>query len=84
MDSQGQFPQADALDQALAKDGEAIEFAIDVEVPDENIIRRMAGRRSCRDCGAIFHVEYNPPKKEGCCDVCGGELVLVMMIKKRL
>ena len=57
------IPQADALDQALAKDGEAIEFAIDVEVPDENIIRRMAGRRSCRDCGAIFHVEYNPPKK---------------------
>ena len=58
------IPQANALDQALAQNGEAIEYAIDVEVPDENIIRRMAGRRSCRDCGAIFHVEYNPPKKE--------------------
>ena len=83
------IPQADALDQALAKDGEAIEYAIDVEVPDENIIRRMAGRRSCKECGAIFHVEYNPPKKEGCCDVCGGELVLrdddkEETVKKRL
>lgn len=83
------IPQADALDQALAKHGEAIEYAIDVEVPDENIIRRMAGRRSCKDCGAIFHVEYNPPKKEDCCDVCGGELVLrdddkEETVKKRL
>lgn len=83
------IPQADALDQALAKHGEAIEYAIDVEVPDENIIRRMAGRRCCKDCGAIFHVEYNPPKKEDCCDVCGGELVLrdddkEETVKKRL
>ena len=68
------IPQANALDEALAKDGEKIEFAIDIEVPDENIINRMSGRRSCKDCGAIFHVQYNPPKKENCCDVCGGEL----------
>ena len=70
------IPQANALDEALAKDGEKIEFAIDIEVPDENIINRMSGRRSCKDCGAIFHVQYNPPKKENCCDVCGGELIL--------
>ena len=83
------IPQANALDEALAKDGEKIEFAIDIEVPDENIINRMSGRRSCKDCGAIFHVQYNPPKKENCCDVCGGELVLrdddkAETVKKRL
>ena len=83
------IPQANALDEALAKDGEKIEFAIDIEVPDENIINRMSGRRSCKDCGAIFHVQYNPPKKENCCDVCGGELILrdddkAETVKKRL
>ena len=83
------IPQAYALDEALAKDGEKIEFAIDIEVPDENIINRMSGRRSCKDCGAIFHVQYNPPKKENCCDVCGGELILrdddkAETVKKRL
>ena len=62
---------------------------IDIEVPDENIINRMSGRRSCKDCGAIFHVQYNPPKKENCCDVCGGELILrdddkAETVKKRL
>ena len=83
------IPQANALDEALAKDGEKIEFAIDIEVPDENIINRMSGRRSCKDCGAIFHVQYNPPKKENCCYVCGGELILrdddkAETVKKRL
>lgn len=83
------IPQADALDGALAQNGEKIEYAIDVEVPDENIIKRMAGRRSCKDCGAIFHLVYNPPKKENCCDVCGGPLVLrdddkEETVKKRL
>ena len=70
------IPQAEALDAALTAKGEAVDFAINVEVPDENIINRMSGRRSCKDCGAIFHVQYNPPKKENCCDVCGGELIL--------
>ena len=83
------IPQADALDGALAQTDEKIEYAIDVEVPDENIIKRMAGRRSCKDCGAIFHLVYNPPKKENCCDACGGELVLrdddkEETVKKRL
>ena len=83
------IPQAEALDAALTAKGEAVDFAINVEVPDENIINRMSGRRSCKDCGAIFHVQYNPPKKENCCDVCGGELILrdddkAETVKKRL
>ena len=83
------IPQAEALDKALSANGESVDYAINVEVPDENIINRMSGRRSCKDCGAIFHVQYNPPKKENCCDVCGGELVLrdddkAETVKKRL
>lgn len=70
------IPQAEALKAALAKRGEKIDFAIDIEVPDENIVTRMSGRRACTSCGATYHVQYNPPKKEGICDVCGKELVL--------
>ena len=47
-----------------------------MEVPDENIIRRMGGRRACLSCGATYHIEHVPPKKEGICDVCGQQLVL--------
>ena len=83
------IPQAEALDYALNNQNEKIDYAINVDVPDENIINRMSGRRSCKDCGAIFHVQYNPPKKENCCDVCGGELILrdddkAETVKKRL
>ncbi|MDF2945231.1 MAG: adenylate kinase [Herbinix sp.] len=70
------IPQAKALDEALAKSGDAVEYAIDVDVPDANIISRMAGRRACINCGGTYHVETIPPKQEGICDVCGGELVL--------
>lgn len=70
------IPQAEVLDEAISKLGDKIDFAIDVEVPDENIIRRMSGRRACLSCGATFHVEHVPPKKEGICDRCGKELVL--------
>ncbi|MBH1941238.1 adenylate kinase [Mobilitalea sibirica] len=70
------IPQAKALDEALAKHNDAIEFAIDVDVPDSNIISRMAGRRACVNCGGTYHVVTIPPKKEGICDVCGGELIL--------
>lgn len=70
------IPQAEALDAALAKNNDAVEYAIDVDVPDESIINRMAGRRACLNCGGTYHVETIPPKKEGICDVCGGELVL--------
>lgn len=70
------IPQAEALTRALKERGEKIDFAVNVEVPDENIVRRMGGRRACLKCGATYHVEYNPPKQENICDVCQGELVL--------
>ena len=56
--------------------GEAIDFAIDVDVPDENIVNRMGGRRACLKCGATYHVEYAAPKADGVCDACGSGLVL--------
>lgn len=70
------IPQAEALTAALDKMGQKVDYAIDVDVPDENIVRRMGGRRACVGCGATYHVEYAPTKKEGICDVCGGELIL--------
>lgn len=70
------IPQAEALDEALEKLGEKIDFAIDVDVPDENIIGRMSGRRACLKCGATYHLQFIPPKKEGICDECGAELVI--------
>ena len=70
------IPQAEALDAALNAIGETIDFAINVEVPDENIINRMAGRRSCIGCGATYHIKYNPTKVEGICDNCGEKLIL--------
>ena len=70
------IPQAEALTEALNKMGQKVDYAIDVDVPDENIVRRMGGRRACVGCGATYHVQYAPPKKEGICDVCGGELIL--------
>lgn len=70
------IPQAEALTKALADKGEKIDFAINVEVPDENIVRRMGGRRACLSCGATYHIKYNAPAKEGICDACGAELVL--------
>ena len=70
------IPQAESLTRALAETGEAIDFAIDVDVPDANIVNRMGGRRACLKCGATYHVEFAPPKTENICDVCGAELVL--------
>ena len=70
------IPQAESLDGALKAMGQKVDYAVNVEVPDENIIRRMGGRRACLACGATYHVENIPPKKEGICDVCGAELVL--------
>lgn len=70
------IPQAEALDEALAGSGDAVGYAIDIDVPDENIIRRMSGRRACLNCGATYHVVTIPPVKEGICDTCGSELVL--------
>ena len=70
------IPQAEVLDKALTELGDKIDYAIDVDVPDENIVRRMGGRRACLSCGATYHIEHVPPKKEGICDTCGQELVL--------
>ena len=70
------IPQAKVLDDALTKLGEKIDYAIYVDVPDENIVRRMSGRRACLKCGATYHVEHIPPKKENVCDTCGSDLVL--------
>ena len=70
------IPQAEVLDTELTKLGEKIDYASNVEVPDENIIKRMSGRRACLSCGATYHIEHVPPKKEGICDKCGSELVL--------
>lgn len=69
------IPQADVLDKELTKLGDKVDFAINVDVPDENIVRRMSGRRACLKCGATYHIEHIPPKTEGICDKCGSELV---------
>ena len=83
------IPQAESLTEALKKNGEAIDFAVNVDVPDENIINRMSGRRACLKCGATYHIVYNAPKTENVCDTCGQELVLrdddkPETVKKRL
>ncbi len=70
------IPQAEVLDRELVKRGDAVDYAINVDVPDDVIVDRMAGRRACTKCGATYHVAFVPPAKEGICDKCGGELVL--------
>ena len=70
------IPQAEVLEDALNKLGDKIDYAINVDVPDENIVRRMSGRRACLKCGATYHIEHIPPKQEGICDTCGKELIL--------
>ena len=68
------IPQAEVLNDALTKAGDKIDYAIDVNVPDENIVRRMSGRRACVNCGATYHIVHIPPKQENICDKCGSEL----------
>ena len=70
------IPQANVLKEALEKQNDKIDYAINVDVPDENIVRRMSGRRACVTCGATYHIEHVPPKTEGICDKCGSELIL--------
>ncbi len=69
------IPQAEALTEALKENSDDIDFAINVDVPDENIVNRMSGRRACLKCGATYHIKYNAPKKENICDACGESLV---------
>lgn len=70
------IPQAESLTNALNAIEQKMEYALNIDVPDENIIHRMAGRRACVGCGATYHVEFNPPKAANVCDVCGEELIL--------
>lgn len=70
------IPQAEALDAALEKINDKVDFAIDVDVPDSNIVDRMSGRRACVGCGGTYHIVYNPTKTEDICDACGGQLIL--------
>ncbi|HCG60609.1 MAG TPA: adenylate kinase [Lachnospiraceae bacterium] len=69
------IPQAEFFTAALAARNERVDYAIDVEVPDENIVNRMSGRRACPACGATYHMVYIPPKQEGVCDNCGAALI---------
>lgn len=68
--------QAEALTKSLEDKGDKLDYAIDVAVPDENIVTRMSGRRACVACGGTYHLVYNPTKQEGICDACGGELMV--------
>lgn len=67
--------QAEKLDEFLAKNGAKIDKVIDISVEKEELMNRLTGRRVCKSCGASYHVVNIPPKKEGVCDVCGGELI---------
>ncbi len=66
--------QAEALDRILSEMGKKLDFALALVVPDELLIERLTGRRTCKNCGMMYHVKYKPPKVEGICDLCGGEL----------
>ena len=70
------IPQAEALTKALADKNDAVDYAINVDVPDEAIVTRMSGRRACLACGGTYHIKFNPTKVEGICDACGKELIL--------
>ena len=81
--------QADALTAALAKNDDAIDYALEIFIEDQAIIDRMSGRRVCKSCGATYHVVNIPPKTEGVCDECDGELIVrdddaPETVKKRL
>ncbi|KPB03601.1 MULTISPECIES: adenylate kinase [unclassified Bacillus (in: firmicutes)] len=67
-------PQADALEQMLEELGRKIDFVINVNVDQSILMERLTGRRICKDCGATYHLVFNPPAKDGVCDKCGGEL----------
>ena len=66
--------QAESLDKMLLLDGNKVDMALNIDVPFEEIVERIANRRSCKGCNAIYNIVFNPPKQEGVCDECGGEL----------
>jgi adenylate kinase len=67
-------PQAEALNLMLDELGTPLKVVLELQVDDEEVVRRLSGRRTCRNCGHVWHVEFDPPSKEDVCDVCGGEL----------
>lgn len=67
--------QAEALDAVLARQGEAISAVVKIDVPMATLVERLAGRRVCKNCGAVYNVAFNPPRQDGVCDRCGGEVV---------
>jgi adenylate kinase len=67
-------PQAETLEKILDDMGSALDVVLELVVDDEEVIRRLSGRRTCRNCGHIWHVDFDPPQHEGICDHCGGEL----------
>ena len=70
------IPQAQKLDEILTKDGNSLDCAVNIEVPDQQIVKRMGGRRACTNCGKTYHLKNMPPLKEGICDICDGALEL--------
>ena len=70
------IPHSESLEEVLTKLGTKIDYAVNIDVPDEAIVSRMSGRRACVGCGATYHIVYNPPKTENVCDVCGQTLIL--------
>jgi adenylate kinase len=69
------LPQAEQLDAMLADAGRAVTHVVLLNVPSDELVKRIAGRRSCKSCGKLYNVAFDPPKAEGVCDVCGGELL---------
>jgi adenylate kinase len=67
-------PQAEALEGILSELNKKIDFVLNIEVDDSILLERLTGRRICKSCGATYHLVFNPPKEEGTCDRCGGEL----------
>ncbi len=67
-------PQAEALQAILTNIGKGIDHVINIEVESEELVRRLTGRRTCKNCGGMFHVLFHPPRVEGVCDRCGGAL----------
>jgi adenylate kinase len=69
------LPQAESLQATLADLGTPLDVVLELQVDDDEVVRRLSGRRTCGNCGHIWHVEFEPPREPGVCDLCGGELV---------
>jgi adenylate kinase len=68
------LPQAEALDKMLDELGIPLDVVLELKADEDEVVRRLSGRRTCRMCGHVWHTEFDPPKQEGVCDICGGEL----------